>query len=61
MPLITISGGAGTGAGRVAQLVAKKSRVELFDDLRLAGSQQNGVRAEDLKASMKKRPLSSIR
>jgi len=57
MPLITISGGVGTGAGRVAQLVAKKSRVELFDDLRLQQeANKMGVRAEDLKGLNEKAP-----
>ena len=48
--------------GRVAQLVAKKSRIELFDDLRLQKeANKMGVRAEDLKGPPKRRPLSSIR
>ena len=57
MPLITISGGVGTGAGRIAQLVAKKSRIELFDDLRLQQeANKMGVRAEDLKGLNEKAP-----
>jgi len=57
MPLITISGGLGTGAERVAQLVAKKSRVELFDDLRLQKeADKMGIRAADLKGLNEKAP-----
>ena len=57
MPLITISGGVGTGAEKVAQLVAKKSRVELFDDLRLQKeADKMGVRADDLKGLNEKAP-----
>ena len=57
MPLITISGGVGTGAEKVAQLVAKKSRVDLFDDLRLQKeADKMGVRSEDLKGLNEKAP-----
>jgi cytidylate kinase len=57
MPLITISGGVGTGAGRIAQFVAKKSRVELFDDLRLQQeANKMGIRADDLKGLNEKAP-----
>jgi cytidylate kinase len=57
MPLITISGGVGTGAGRIAQHVAKKSRFELFDDLRLQQeANKMGIRADDLKGLNEKAP-----
>ncbi len=57
MPLITISGGLGTGADKIAQLVAKKTRVELFDDLRLQKeATKMGIRAEDLKGLNEKAP-----
>jgi len=57
MSLITISGGMGTGADKVAKLVAKKAKWELFDDFRL---QQEATKmefeTEDLKRLDEKAP-----
>jgi cytidylate kinase len=55
--LITISGGMGTGAEKVAELVAGKAKLELFDDRRLQEEAiKMGIRAEDLKGLDEKAP-----
>jgi cytidylate kinase len=57
MPLVTISGGIGTGIGKTAQLVASKAGLELYDDQRLhAEAVRMGVRAKDLKGIDEKAP-----
>lgn len=57
MPLITISGGMGTGAERIAELVAKKAGLELYNDRRLhEEAVKMGIRKEDLKGIDEKAP-----
>jgi len=57
MSLITISGGLGVGAEKVAKRVAESAKLELYDDQRLlqeAGKM--GIRSEDLKGFDQKVP-----
>jgi cytidylate kinase len=57
MSLITVSGGLGSGAEKVAELVAKKAKLELFDDNRLyVEAMRMGIRREDLKGLDEKVP-----
>ncbi|MEW6668715.1 MAG: cytidylate kinase family protein [Thermodesulfobacteriota bacterium] len=57
MPLITITGGIGSGTERIADLAARKTRLELFDDRRLAlEAIKMGIRSEDLKGLNEKAP-----
>ena len=57
MALITISGGMGTGAERIAQLAAQKAGLELYDDQRLhQEALRLGIRKEDLKGVDEKAP-----
>ncbi|RJR40708.1 MAG: BON domain-containing protein [Desulfobacteraceae bacterium] len=57
MPLVTISGGMGTGFGRIAQVVASKAGLELYDDQRLHSEAiRMGIRAKDLKGIDEKAP-----
>ncbi len=57
MPLVTISGGIGTGIGEMAQIVASKAGLELYDDQRLhAEAVRMGVRSKDLKGIDEKAP-----
>jgi cytidylate kinase len=57
MSLITISGGMGSGAEKVAELVARNAKLELFDDHKLYDEAiRMGIRAEDLKGLDEKVP-----
>jgi cytidylate kinase len=57
MPLITITGGVGSGTERIADLVARKTKLTLFDDKRLAlEATKMGIRSEDLKGMNDKAP-----
>jgi cytidylate kinase len=57
MSLVTISGGMGSDAEKVAELVARRAKLELFDDKRLYDEAiRMGVRAEDLKGLDEKVP-----
>ena len=57
MSLVTISGGAGCGADKVARLVAKEAKIELYDDTRLQQEAvKMGVRSKDLKGLDEKSP-----
>lgn len=57
MPLITVSGGMGTGAERIAGLVAAKAGLELYDDRRLhEEALKRGIRKEDLRGIDEKAP-----
>jgi cytidylate kinase len=57
MSLVTISGGMGSGAEKVAKLVASTTKLELFDDHRLYDEAiKLGIRAEDLKGLDEKVP-----
>ena len=57
MPLVTISGGMGTGFGRIAKLVAAKAGLELYDDQKLHSEAiKMGIRAKDLKGVDEKAP-----
>jgi cytidylate kinase len=57
MSLVTISGGAGCGADKVARLVAEEAKIELYDDTRLQQEAvKMGVRSKDLKGLDEKSP-----
>lgn len=57
MALITISGGMGSGAERIAELAARKAGLELYDDQRLhQEALKLGIRKEDLKGVDEKAP-----
>jgi cytidylate kinase len=57
MALITITGGMGSGAEKIADRVARKANLELFDDKRLAlEAVKMGIRSEDLKGMNEKAP-----
>lgn len=57
MSLVTISGGMGSGAEKVAELVARMAKLELFDDKRLYDEAiRMGIRAEDSKGLDEKVP-----
>jgi cytidylate kinase len=57
MPLVTISGGIGTGVEKIAQLVASREGMEFYDDRRLhEEAVKMGIRAKDLKGVDEKAP-----
>jgi cytidylate kinase len=57
MPLVTISGGMGTGFRGIAQLVASRAGLELYDDQRLHSEAiKMGIREKDLKGIDEKAP-----
>lgn len=57
MPLITISGGIGTGIEKIAQIVAAKAGVEVYDDQKLhAEAVKMGIRSKELRAIDEKTP-----
>jgi cytidylate kinase len=57
MPLITVSGGMGTGSERIAREAARKAGMELYDDQRLhEEALKMGIRKEDLKGVDEKAP-----
>jgi cytidylate kinase len=57
MSLITISGGAGCGAEKIAHLLAERAKIELYDDTRLQEEAvKMGVRSQDLKGLDEKSP-----
>ncbi|MBN1105921.1 MAG: cytidylate kinase-like family protein [Deltaproteobacteria bacterium] len=57
MALITITGGVGSGIEKIANLVSRKTKLELFDDKRLAQEAvKMGIRSEDLKGMNEKAP-----
>jgi cytidylate kinase len=57
MSLITISGGVGCGAEKVARLVAEAAKLDLYDDPRLQQEAvKMGIRSEDLKGLDEKAP-----
>lgn len=57
MALITITGGVGSGTEKIADLVARKTKLELFDDRRLAlEAIKMGIRSDDLKGMNEKAP-----
>jgi len=57
MSLITISGGAGCGAEKIARLVAESAKLDFYDDQRLQQEAANmGIKSEDLKGLDEKAP-----
>jgi cytidylate kinase len=57
MALITMTGGVGSGTERIADLVARNTKLELYDDKRLAlEAVKRGIRSEDLKGMNEKAP-----
>jgi len=57
MALITVSGGMGCGADKVARYVSEKAKVTLYDDQRLQTEAiERGLRSQDLKGFDEKAP-----